>query len=148
MDWLHQLIWHNGHFLGVSWGWWMVIGWLGNAIFFTRFLVQWYATERRKQVVVPAAFWWLSLLGSLLLLMYALFSTHDKVIIFAYAFNWIPYVRNLVIHRRHSDAQLDCPECGAVCPPQANFCSACGARLVGVAPPVPSVPPGPVSKGG
>jgi lipid-A-disaccharide synthase-like uncharacterized protein len=132
MDWLHQLLWYNGHFLGISWGWWKVIGWLGNFFFFSRFVVQWYATERRKQVVVPAAFWWLSLTGSLLLLAYALFYQHDSVIIFAYAFNWIPYIRNLIIHRRHEDAHLNCPDCGKVCPPGSNFCPACGARLAPV----------------
>jgi lipid-A-disaccharide synthase-like uncharacterized protein len=61
-----------------------IIGWLGNAVFFTRFLVQWYATEKKKRVVVPTAFWWLSLAGSLLLLAYSLHK-RDSVFIFAYA---------------------------------------------------------------
>jgi lipid-A-disaccharide synthase-like uncharacterized protein len=92
--------------------------------------VQWYATERMKQVVVPAAFWWLSLAGSLLLFSYALFYQRDSVFIFAYAFTWIPYVRNLIIHRRHQRAHLDCPECGASCPPESNYCGQCGAPLL------------------
>src|SRR5438034_8009264 len=129
MDWLSHRIWHHGKFLGITWSMWKVIGWLGNALFFSRFFVQWYATEKLKQVVVPAAFWWLSLGGSLLLLSYALFYQRDSVFIFAYAFTWIPYIRNLVIHRRHEDAHLDCPGCGKPCPPHSNFCSACGARL-------------------
>lgn len=129
IDWLHGLFAHDGQFIGIEWGWWKVIGWLGNAVFFSRFLVQWYATERKKQVVVPVSFWWLSLLGSLLLLAYALFYRHDSVFIFAYAFTWIPYIRNLIIHRRHTDAHLDCPSCGTACPPHSNFCFACGARL-------------------
>ena len=83
MDWLTNLIWHDGKFFGIEWGFWKVIGWLGNAVFFSRFFVQWYATERLKRVVVPTAFWWLSLLGSLLLLSYALFGKHDSVFIFA-----------------------------------------------------------------
>jgi lipid-A-disaccharide synthase-like uncharacterized protein len=129
-DWLHQwLFWHGDRFLGIQWGWWKVIGWLGNFVFFSRFFVQWYATEKRKQVVVPAAFWWLSLGGSLLLLAYALFSQRDSVFIFAYAFTWIPYIRNLIIHRRHTEAHLDCPACGQLCPPKSNFCLNCGARL-------------------
>jgi lipid-A-disaccharide synthase-like uncharacterized protein len=129
MDSLEHLLWHNGHFLGIEWGVWKVIGWLGNAIFSTRFVVQWYATEKHKQVVVPAAFWWLSLTGSLLLLAYALFYKHDSVFIFAYAFTWIPYIRNLMIHRRHTEAHLKCPECEAVCAPKSNFCADCGANL-------------------
>ncbi len=130
MDWLHHvLFWNQDRFIGIEWGWWKVVGWLGNFVFFARFFLQWYATEKRKQVVVPVAFWWLSLLGSLLLLAYALFSLHNSVIIFSYAFNWIPYVRNLIIHRRHEDAQLKCPACGQICPPKSNFCLKCGVRL-------------------
>src|SRR5579871_3753055 len=111
MDWLHKHLLHNREFT-----WWLVVGWLGNAVFFSRFFVQWYATERKKQVVVPTAFWWLSLAGSLMLLFYAIFAKpklHHRnwVFIASYAFTWIPYIRNLVIHRRHKEAHLDCPAC-------------------------------------
>jgi lipid-A-disaccharide synthase-like uncharacterized protein len=108
---------------------WSTIGWLGNAVFFSRFFVQWYATERKRQVVVPVAFWWLSLAGSLLLLCYALFYNKDYVVIFAYAFTWIPYIRNLVIHYRHASAQRQCPACRQACPPHSNYCALCGAKL-------------------
>ena len=129
MDWLTNLIWHDGRLFGIEWSTWKVVGWLGNATFFSRFFVQWYATEKRKQVVVPTAFWWLSLAGSLLLLSYALFHDRDSVFICAYAFTWIPYIRNLVIHRRHAAAHLNCPSCGKPCPPLSRFCFACGAPL-------------------
>ena len=124
-----DLLWHDGKLLGIDWGLWKLVGWLGNVVFFSRFFVQWYATEKRRRVVVPTSFWWLSLIGSLLLLIYSL-RQRDSVFIFAYLFTWIPYIRNLVIHRRHADAHLDCPGCRASCPPQANFCSACGTALV------------------
>src|SRR5438046_1417920 len=133
MDWLTNLLWHDGKFLGIHWHVWKVIGWLGNAIFFSRFFLQWYATEKLKRVVVPTAFWWLSLAGSFLLLAYALFYKRDSVFIFAYAFTWIPYIRNLIIHLCLAEAHLDCPTFGQLCPPHANFCFACGARLVPVA---------------
>ena len=123
-----DILWHDGKLLGIDWSVWKIIGWLGNLVFFSRFFVQWYATERRKQVVVPAAFWWLSLTGSLLLLIYSL-RQRDSVFIFAYLFTWIPYIRNLVIHHRHADAHVDCPGCGRSCAPEANFCSACGNPL-------------------
>jgi lipid-A-disaccharide synthase-like uncharacterized protein len=128
MDSLTNLLWHNGKLFGIEWTCWKVIGWLGNAVFFARFFVQWHATEKLKRVVVPAAFWWLSLTGSLLLLTYSL-RQRDSVFIFAYLFTWIPYIRNLIIHRRHKEAHLDCPGCGNTCPPQSNFCFSCGARL-------------------
>ena len=133
MDWLTNINWHDGFgggkFFWIEWHFWKAVGWLGNAVFFSRFFVQWYATEQMKRVVVPPAFWWLSLLGSLLLLSYALFYQRDSVFIFAYAFTWIPYIRNLIIHQRHEDAQLECTGCGTVCPPHSNFCLSCGAQL-------------------
>src|SRR5262245_20355540 len=116
MDSLAEILWHGGKFLGIDWSLWKVIGWLGNLVFFSRFFVQWYATERLKRVVVPTAFWWLSLTGSLLLLVYSI-RQRDSVFIFAYAFTWIPYIRNLVIHARHQGAHSDCPGCGESCAP-------------------------------
>jgi lipid-A-disaccharide synthase-like uncharacterized protein len=142
MDWLSNLVWHDGKFLGIEWNVWKVVGMIGNAIFFSRFFVQWYATEKLKRVVVPTAFWWLSLAGSLVLLSYALFYKRDSVFIFAYAFTWIPYIRNLIIHRRHTEAHVDCPSCGKACPPQSNFCFSCGARLnTDIEPGKPTVQP-------
>ena len=123
-----QLIWHNGKLFGVEWSVWKVVGWFGNAVFFSRFFVQWYATEKKKQVVVPSAFWWLSLIGSVTLLTYSLHQK-DSVFIFAYAFTWIPYIRNLIIHSRHKAAQVTCPHCAKSCGPKSNFCSDCGTKL-------------------
>ena len=128
MESLSDLVWHDGKLFGVDWSVWKVVGWLGNVVFFSRFLVQWYATEKLKRVVVPLTFWWLSLAGSLLLLIYSIHK-RDSVFLLAYAFNWIPYVRNLIIDRRHAAAHLDCPSCGESCPPHSKFCFACGTRL-------------------
>lgn len=72
----------NGRFLWIEWHFWKVVGWLGNGIFFSRFFVQWYATEKKKQVVVPQIFWWLSLTGSLMLLCYSI-SQKNSVFIYA-----------------------------------------------------------------
>jgi lipid-A-disaccharide synthase-like uncharacterized protein len=133
MDTITHWIWSDGRFFGLNSGdFWTIVGWLGNATFFSRFLVQWYVTEKRKQVTVPVLFWWLSLAGSLLLLSYALFYDKHHVIIFAYAFTWIPYIRNLIIHKRHKDAQKKCAGCGETCSPRANYCPQCGAALAGV----------------
>src|SRR5213596_2420945 len=90
MDWPTGLLVHDGKLLGIDWSVWKVVGWLGNLVFFSRFFVQWYATEKLRRVVVPTAFWWLSLIGSVLLLIYSL-RQRDSVFIFAYAFTWIPY---------------------------------------------------------
>ena len=128
MDSITNFIWHDGKFLGIAWSVWKVVGWLGNAIFFSRFFVQWYATEKKKQVVIPQAFWWLSLIGSVTLLCYSLHQK-DSVFIFAYAFTWIPYIRSLMIHRQHKAARITCAGCGQKNPPQSNFCPNCGGKL-------------------
>ena len=128
MDCLQAWLTVNNKFLGVEWHFWKVVGWLGNVIFFSRFFVQWWATEKRKQVVVPNSFWWLSLIGSLLLLAYGL-RRRDSVFIFAYAFTWIPYIRNLIISYRTRRSELHCSSCSAACAPHSLFCAQCGLKL-------------------
>jgi lipid-A-disaccharide synthase-like uncharacterized protein len=129
MDAIHEMIWFHGKFLGTDWTLWNVVGWLGNAVFTARFFVQWYASERQRAVVVPLAFWWLSLAGSWCLLAYATFGKHDAVIIAAQAFNWIPYLRNIILHHRHVASHLQCRVCTRLNPPDARFCMECGKGL-------------------
>ena len=126
---LQRMFFPNGHFLNVSWNAWKVVGWIANAFFGARVILQWRATEQRKQVVVPVAYWWLSIFGSLMLLAYALFYKRDSVFILANAFNWIPYVRSLIVHKRHVKAHIECRICQKVNPPGARFCMECGKGL-------------------
>ena len=123
-----NLIWHNDRLLGVEWSAWKMVGYAGSIVFFSRFLVQWYATEKRKQVTVPTAFWWFSLTGALLLFAYSIHQ-RDSVFIISYAFSWIPYIRNLVIHKQHKNAHTDCAGCGQKIPPQSNYCPNCGVKV-------------------
>ncbi len=128
---LHDLVFPGGKFLGIEWHVWKVVGWAGNLAFFLRFLIQWRATEKHKRVVIPVVFWWLSLAGSVLLFSYALFYQRDSVFIFAYAFTWIPYIRNLVIHKRQRQGGQSCGKCHSPTPDHARYCPACGARMEG-----------------
>lgn len=128
MNWHFDIIFFNNRFLGIEWHVWKVIGWTGNVIFFSRFFVQWWATEKKKQVVVPNSFWWLSLMGSLILLAYGL-KRRDSVFIFAYAFTWIPYIRNLIISYRTKRMEFYCAKCTALCSPKAFYCSHCGHKV-------------------
>ena len=119
-------VWIDGRLFGIEWHAMKVVGWVGNVIFFSRFFVQWLATEKHKRVVIPPIFWWLSLLGSLCLLSYGLYR-QDSVFIFAYAFTWIPYIRNLIIGSR--EIRMQCVECNASISPPGNFCPSCGCKL-------------------
>ena len=75
---------------------WMIVGFLGQALFTMRFLVQWAASEKKKDSVIPVAFWWLSLLGGLTLLTYAI-SRADPVIVVGQAMGLFVYVRNIML---------------------------------------------------
>ncbi|MFP4053221.1 MAG: lipid-A-disaccharide synthase N-terminal domain-containing protein [Phycisphaerae bacterium] len=77
----------------------MVIGFVGQFIFGLRFVVQWIATELRKRSVVPVAFWYLSLVGTVVLLAYSIYQ-RDPVFIAGFSLNMIIYLRNLHFVRR------------------------------------------------
>ena len=78
---------------------WLVVGFLGQAVFSMRFLLQWWRSERARRSVVPIGFWYLSLLGGLLLLSYAVHQ-RDPVFILGQATGVFVYLRNLHLIRR------------------------------------------------
>lgn len=78
---------------------WLAVGFAGQALFTSRFLVQWIASERRRESVIPLAFWWFSILGGLLLLSYALWRA-DPVFILGQSAGLVVYGRNLVLIAR------------------------------------------------
>ena len=89
-------------------GCWLGVGFLGQLLFTSRFLVQWLASERRRDSVVPNAFWWFSLAGGLTLLSYAVFRLKDPVIIVGQGAGVFIYTRNLYLiarARRESGAE-------------------------------------------
>lgn len=74
----------------------IILGLVGQLMFSARFLVQWIASEKRKKSVVPISFWFLSLFGSFLLLIYAIYRK-DIVFTLGQLFGFIVYIRNLLI---------------------------------------------------
>ena len=75
---------------------WLVAGFLGQAFFSARFLVQWIASERARRSIVPIAFWFLSLGGGATLFAYALYR-RDPVFIAGQGVGLFIYLRNLVL---------------------------------------------------
>ena len=83
---------------------WLAAGFLGQAFFSMRFLVQWIASERRKESVVPIHFWYFSIGGGLMLLTYAI-HRQDPVFILGQGAGLFVYSRNLyLIHRKRQPA--------------------------------------------
>jgi lipid-A-disaccharide synthase-like uncharacterized protein len=75
---------------------WLYLGFLGQFLFGLRFLVQWLASERKGESVIPVHFWYLSLIGSLILLTYAIVR-RDPVFILGQSTGLFVYLRNLML---------------------------------------------------
>ena len=80
---------------------WVIVGFLGQAVFSARFMVQWVQSERAGRSIMPVAFWWLSLVGSALLLVYSVHK-RDLVFILGQSAGFIVYSRNLALLRKES----------------------------------------------
>ena len=74
--------------------WWVLLGFVAQAFFTARFAVQWIASERAGRSIIPVAFWWCSIGGGLLLLVYAIYR-RDPVFILGQGFGVFVYLRNL-----------------------------------------------------
>lgn len=86
---------------------WLGLGFFAQGLFSLRFLVQWIASERAGRSVVPLAFWYLSIAGSTLLLLYAIHRM-DPVFILGQSAGIFIYSRNLYLiykNRRHGQPQ-------------------------------------------
>lgn len=83
---------------------WLSIGFAGQFLFGSRFLVQWVVSERQKRSVIPTAFWYLSLSGGVTLLSYAIYR-EDPVFIVGQAFGLMVYLRNIYFLSRERRSQ-------------------------------------------
>jgi lipid-A-disaccharide synthase-like uncharacterized protein len=90
---------------------WLAVGFAGQGLFTARFLLQWLASEQKRDSVVPVAFWWLSLVGGVTLLAYAL-SRHDPVIVTGQGMGLVVYTRNLMLVSK-ARARRDRIRCGS-----------------------------------
>lgn len=90
---------------------WVLLGLAAQALFTGRFLVQWIASERAGRSVIPVAFWFFSIGGGSLLLVYALWR-RDPVFILGQGAGLLVYVRNLWFIRRERREQVADPGLG------------------------------------
>jgi len=81
--------------LTVAYVLWMTLGIVGGFIFFSRFYLQWWASERAGRSVMPVSFWYMSSVGAIMLLLYAV---HEQSPVGALSFslNSVIYSRNLI----------------------------------------------------
>jgi lipid-A-disaccharide synthase-like uncharacterized protein len=82
---------------------WYSVGFFGQLLFTCRFMVQWVASERKKESVVPISFWWLSLSGNYLVLAYAIWK-RDPIFVMGQVPGSVIYLRNLMLIYRKPEA--------------------------------------------
>jgi lipid-A-disaccharide synthase-like uncharacterized protein len=90
----------------------LVLGFAGQALFSLRFLIQWFYSEKRKKSVIPLSFWYFSIGGSTLLLIYAILR-RDPVFIVGQASGFLIYLRNLhLIYREKVVSEIGGTDAG------------------------------------
>lgn len=82
---------------------WMVLGFAGQILFASRFIVQWWASEKQRRVVIPTAFWILSTVGGAALFAYAIHK-RDPVFALGQGSGLLIYLRNLKLARGERNA--------------------------------------------
>ena len=82
---------------------WVSFGTIGQLVFFSRWIIQWMSSEKLKSSVIPVAFWWCSLIGGVITLVYA-HHINSFPFMLAQAIGIIVYTRNLIlIYRRKNE---------------------------------------------
>lgn len=95
---------------------WLIVGFGGQGLFFARWIVQWFRSEREKESTIPLSFWYLSLIGGLITLVYAIYRK-DPVFITGQAVGAVVYLRNLMlIHRNKPSLDAKAPTAPAPTP--------------------------------
>ena len=81
---------------------WIGFGLIAQVMFTGRMIVQWVVSEKSRRSVVPVAFWWMSLVGATMLVVYFIWRK-DVVGVLGQSTGWFIYVRNLILIYRNSD---------------------------------------------
>lgn len=83
---------------------WIVFGFFAQFVFFMRFVVQWYVSERRGESIVPMSFWYISIAGTLLIIVYS-YHVNDIVFFVANLLSLVIYFRNIALAKRTTPAR-------------------------------------------
>jgi lipid-A-disaccharide synthase-like uncharacterized protein len=80
---------------------WIAFGFLAQFVFFLRFIIQWYESEKKKKSVIPISFWYISIVGTLMIILY---SYHIKDIVFfvANVLSLVIYFRNIALLKKNA----------------------------------------------
>jgi lipid-A-disaccharide synthase-like uncharacterized protein len=78
--------------------WWLIVGFGGQGLFMLRLVIQWLHSERQHRSVIPVSFWYFSVAGALVLLVYAV-HRHDPVFIAGQLLGVAIYLRNIALIR-------------------------------------------------
>ena len=85
---------------------WLIIGFIGQVAFGARFVIQWIVSEKKGESTIPLVFWYCSIIGSIVLLSYAIYR-EDPVFILGQSLGSIIYIRNLILIDRKRKALLN-----------------------------------------
>ena len=78
---------------------WVLFGFLAQFVFLMRFIIQWYVSEKQKQSVVPDSFWYISVVGTLMILIYSI-KQKDIVFTTASVLQMVIYIRNIALIKK------------------------------------------------
>ena len=87
------------YFKGLNYDFWLIVGFFGQFVCFLRFVIQWYFSEKAKKSVIPIYFWYLSIFGALIILVYALVRK-DPVFFAGQLLAILIYGRNLYLTKK------------------------------------------------
>jgi lipid-A-disaccharide synthase-like uncharacterized protein len=92
---------------------WLMVGFLGQGLFASRFVLQWFKSEQVGRSIIPVSFWYCSLSGGIVLLAYALYK-EDPVFIMGQGLGLVVYARNLYLIFRekkgaHPQLEIETP---------------------------------------
>ena len=75
---------------------WVGIGFVGQSLFFSRWLIQWFVSEKKAESQIPPSFWYMSFIGSIVVLAYAIHKV-DPVFIVGQGIGTLVYIRNIML---------------------------------------------------